>query len=106
MFATERLKRSEASSTLRSKSVMVIPAETDSGHARDPCSETFAGAFIIVGAGRRVNAGESVEARDWRSESGRSRYNLGMNLRIMRLRVERGAAFGRVGWMLVLTAGL
>lgn len=47
-----------------------------------------------------------MEARERYWESGRSRYNLRMNLRIMRLRVKRGAAVGRLAWTLALTASL
>jgi Domain of unknown function (DUF4440) len=59
--------------------------------------------LIIVGRGQRVNGGESVEARDWARNWGRSRYNLGMNLRVMRLVVRKtGAEVARVRWMPIL----
>src|SRR3984885_638438 len=104
MFATERLKRSEASSTLRSKSVMLPPPTTDSGHACD-CGPhgMFTGVFIIVGPEQPVNGGESVEARDWARNWRRSRYNLGMNLRVKRLAVrETRSGVASARWMPIL----
>src|ERR1700733_3044042 len=63
----------------------------------------FPCAFIIVGRGQRVNGGESVEARDWARNWGRSRYNLGMNLRVMRWAVRKtGSGVARVRWMPIL----